>query len=152
MAVEVQQLERELRLKLGRDSALRRDAEDFADEVANRWVAIWEAMGPHPYATGDYADSIEVIRIGIVSRGRQPKGAPGGVGGRFTGKNLYRYQVGTQNEHAAAIEYGTGPDKEGGHATWIDLDGERHWGPYTPTEEFAPAAHTAAYYGGTGPD
>lgn len=143
MAVERQQLERELRLKLAHDGEVRRDAEDFAQEVAHRWVAIWEAMGPHPYETGDYADSIELIRVGVASRVRHPKGAPGGVGGRFTGEVLYHYQVGTEHENAHFIEYGTGYDAPGTNSPF---------GRFTNTPEFAPAAATAAYYHGTGPD
>lgn len=143
MAVSRLQLERELRLKLAEDDEVLLDGEAFAQEVARRWVMIWRAKGPHPYETGDYEDSIEVIRMGVGARARHPKGAPGGVGGRFTGKVLYRWQVGTEHEFAHMIEYGTG---------WDGPDTNSPWGRETDTPEFAPAAATAAYYHGTGPD
>lgn len=143
MAVDRIELEREIRLKLAHDGEVRRDAEAFAHQVANRWVKIWQAMGPHPYETYRYEDSIEVIRTGVSNRERHPRGAPGGVGGRFTGKVLYHYMVGTEDENALRIEFGTGWDAPGTNSTW---------GRFTATPEFAPAAHTAASFGGTGPD
>lgn len=125
-------LEHELRLKIAGDHDVRAQSEDFAEEVRRRWVAIWESMGPHPYETGDYATSIEVRR-GIAQRVQ-------GARGSFTGEVIYRYWVGTDNEHAGFIEYGTGWDAPGTHSPW---------GPFTDTPEFAPAAETAAYYHGT---
>jgi hypothetical protein len=158
--VDLVQLERELRLKLENDARrgqIKREGEAFAHEVRARWVAIWESLGPHPWETGGYVESIEVHGTGRpIGFARQPAGAVSEsgekIGGRFT-KNIYgAYRVGTTNEHAGFIEYGTGPDAPGGHATWIDLEGNQHWGPNTPTPEFAPAATTAAFFHGTGPD
>lgn len=148
MAVRRDDIENELRLKIANDAEVHRDAELFAYEVRERWVEIWEAMGPHPYETRDYVNSIEVRRSG-KGRLRHPKGAPGGIGGRFIeGGVVWQYWVGTDDLIAAFIEYGTGPDLNG-VGVWQDLDGSWHKSPNTPTPEFAPAAHTAAFYHGT---
>jgi hypothetical protein len=61
---------------------------------------------------------------------------------------IWSYWVGTESLVAAFIEYGTGPDVNG-VGVWQDLDGSWHKSPMTPTPEFAPAAKTAAFYGGT---
>lgn len=158
MAVSVQEIERELRLKLSRDGEIQRESREFAEDVRDTWIAMWESMGPHPYETGDYVDSIEVHGEGkALSFGKFPAGSVDAVtgekiGGRFTGKNVYaRYRVSATDWKAFFIEYGTGPDTQG-VGVWEDLDGKFHKSPLTPTEEFAPAAHTAAYYHGTGPD
>lgn len=153
------EIEHELRHALEDDARrgqIKREGEAFAYEVRASWVSIWESMGPHPYETGEYADSIEVHGIGRPTGfARQPAGAVSEsgekIGGRFT-KNIYaHYRVGTNNAHAAFIEYGTGPDVNG-VGVWQDLDGSWHKSPNTPTPEFAPAAHVAAFYHGTGPD
>lgn len=152
MPVDRIKLEHEIRLKLAVDGELRHESREFADEVRDTWVRIWESMGPHPYETRDYARSIQVHGVGrAIKYGQHPKGAPGGVGGRFTGKNVYaHYRVSTDDPIAPFIEYGTGPDVKG-VGVWQDLDGNWHRSPKTPTPEFAPAAHTAAFYHGTAP-
>lgn len=151
MTTSREQIENELRVKIENDVSVHRQADEFADEVRDQWVRIWEMMGPHPYETGDYVESIEVRRA-VSGRKRYAKGAVDAagtkIGGRFTGEVLYSYWVGTDNPHAPFIEYGTGPDING-VGSWQDLDGSWHKSPKTPTPEFAPAAHVAAHYGGT---
>lgn len=147
-----QQIENELRVKIGTDAEVGRDAEAFAHQVRHRWVEIWESMGPHPYETGEYVDSIEVRSSG-AGRARHPRGARDAagraLGGRFIeGGVVWQYWVGTDDEVAVFIEYGTGPDING-VGVWQDLDGSWHKSPKTPTPEFAPAAHTAAFFHGT---
>jgi hypothetical protein len=142
------QIERELRLELDKDARrgqIARESREFAHEVRATWISIWESMGPHPYETGDYKNSIEVHGVGRpTGQTRAPKGAVDAsgtkIGGRFLGNIYAHYRVSTDNEHAGFIEYGTGPDNP---------DSRSPWGLNTPTPEFAPAAATAAHYGGT---
>lgn len=147
-----QEIEREIRIKIGTDAEVGRDAQSFAYEVLHRWIEIWESLGPHPYETGQYADSIEVRSSG-AGRARHPKGARNAagkaIGGQFIeGGVVWRYWVGTDDEIANLIEYGTGWDKDG-VGVWQDLDGSWHKSPATPTPEFAPGAKTAAFFHGT---
>lgn len=154
--VSRQQIEHELRLELARDARvgqIKRESREFADEVRDTWVRIWEMMGPHPYETGGYVRSINVHGVGkAVSQIRAPKGARDAsgkaIGGQFVGNIYAHYRVSTNDPNAGFIEYGTGPDVKG-VGVWQDLDGKWHKSPMTPTPEFAPAAVTAAHYGGT---
>lgn len=154
--VSRQQIEHELRLELARDARvgqIKRESREFADEVRDTWVRIWVMLGPHPYETRTYVNSIEVHGVGrSVGQTRAPKGARDAsgkaIGGRFTGNIYAHYRVSTDDENAGFIEYGTGPDLNG-VGVWQDLQGGWHKSPMTPTPEFAPAAITAARYGGT---
>jgi hypothetical protein len=146
--VSRKQIEHELRLELEEDARhgqIKRESREFADEVRDTWVRVWTMMGPHPYETGDYADSIKVHGVGRpTGQTRAPKGAVNAagkkIGGRFTGNIYAHYRVSTDNKHAGFIEYGTG---------WDAPDTHSPWGRFTPTPEFAPAAVTASLYGGT---
>lgn len=147
--ISFQKLRDEIIMKLEHDQEVRVKSNEFANSVAWRWVDIWRSMGPHPYETGDYEDSIVVIKRFLRERqGRVPKGHPSGRGGQWTKEVLYAYSVGTDNDHAHLIEYGSGPDING-IGRWFGLDGRWHKSPKTPTPPFAPAAATAASFGGT---
>ncbi len=115
---------------------LRRAYDDFIDDVHAAWIRIWEASGPHEYETGDYVAHTKKRKIAGADRRNLRKLLHQGI---FIG------MVYNDSDVAHFVEYGTEVDQPGGHATWIGLDGERHWGPNTPTPEFAPMrrAHAA---------
>lgn len=128
-------------MKLKRDPFARRrareEAEDMRDFTRSRTPGPASAPGVHadckheaPYATGDTRESI------VLERRRE----------RF---DMPRWWLGSRSPIINLLEFGTGPDAPGGHATWIGQDGERHWGPNTPTPEFGMFAQTAMRYGGT---
>lgn len=118
---------------------LRRAYDDFIDDVKKMWELTWEAdmqgvVGGHPYQTGDYVAHIKKRKLARGDRTNLRKLLHQGI---FIG------MVYNDSEIAHFVEYGTGADAPGGHATWIGLDGERHFGPNTPTPEFAPMRKTA---------
>jgi hypothetical protein len=130
-------LGREISAKIRAERSVKWRTKAFAEEVAAYWrdvawpeSAVAGQWPDHPYDTGNYRDSIK------VRQQRAPKGAKGGIGGRF----LSAFEVYSDSDNANFIEYGTGPDKPGSRSPW---------GPWTPTPEFAPAARTAHHYGGT---
>lgn len=124
-------------MKIRAERSIKWRTKAFAEEVAAYWADVaWPESAAagrhgadHPYESGEYQDSIK------VRQQRAPKGAKGGVGGRF----LSAFEVYSDSPNANFIEYGTGPDKPGSRSPW---------GPYTPTPEFAPAARTAHHYHG----
>lgn len=145
--IEFRELRDEIRMKLLNDQEVRVRSNEFAESVAWRWKDIWSAMGPHPYETGAYEDSITVYKRFLRNKqGRIPKGMPGA--GRYTNEVLYSYDVGTDHPVAHLIEYGSGPDING-VGRWFGLDGHWHKTPNTPTPAFAPAAATVASFHGT---
>lgn len=156
--IEVLKLKNEIELKLRQSEEVRRKSDDFANEVERRWRQIWSAMGPHPWETGAYEDSIVVIKIFHRERqGRLPKGQWGPNGerpGTWTSETLYSYRVGSDHPVAHMIEYGTGVDVNG-VGRWFGPDGRPgrppHWHrtPNTPTPAFHPATKTAAWFHGT---
>lgn len=108
-----------------------RDAlDDFVDAVHTTWVNIWVASGPHPYTDGEYLAHIKKQKMSKYYRQhvrnflRRHQGMPIGM-------------VFNDSENSVFVEYGTGPDKPGGHSPW---------GPNTPTPEFAPMRKTYARY------
>lgn len=122
------QLKEELAIKISKDKRIPAQSRALALRVQMRVIKEFEAQGPHPYETGEFIHSIRVERI----RWR-------GELGRFS-KGFSQYSVVTDNAHAWAIEYGTGPDAPGTRSPW---------GPNTPTPEFAPFAKAAHHFGGT---
>lgn len=139
MAIDRTKLANEIRvgIKDDKDNTLQIRTKRFAEEVQAYWKDVaWPESAEehvphgHPYETGSYRESIK------IERKRKRFGLP-------------RYAVQSQHPNANFIEFGTGVDKPGGHATWIGLDGERHWGPNTPTPQYAPAGRTAHHFGGT---
>jgi hypothetical protein len=118
---------------------LRRALDDFVDDIHTTWVNIWVASGPHPYSTGEYLAHIKKeklskwYRMHVRNYLKRHMGMPIGM-------------VYNDSPIAHFVEYGTGPDKPGGHATWIGLDGVRRFGPNTPTPEYAPMRKTYARF------
>jgi hypothetical protein len=125
MAVDRIKLGREIRLKISRDKTVKPRTRKFAEEVRDHLVNVEWASRPHPYATGDFADSVK------VRQGRSRLG-------RF----LATFEVYSDHPNANFIEYGTGPDKPGSRSPW---------GPNTPTPEMAPFGNTAHHFKGTSP-
>jgi hypothetical protein len=135
-----QMIQREISIKLKRDPLMRKRVRKEAEEI--RDFTRSRTPGPEPsdvhadcvheapYATGDTRESIDLERMRD----------------RF---DLPRWRLISRSPIINLLEYGTGPDAPGGHATWVDQQGERHWGPNTPTPEFGMFAQTAARYGGT---
>jgi hypothetical protein len=114
---------------------LRRLIRDFIDETKDTWRIVWEAsegetlmaqMPGHPYQTGDYIAHIKEEKRSLGQRlfPKWAKGDPIPVG-----------IVYNDSEVAHWLEYGTGPDKPGGHSPW---------GPDTPTPDFKPMHRTKA--------
>lgn len=128
------QIEKEIRDKIPDDKDTKRQAQEFALRVAltARQIATQEL--DHGYATGEFVKSIQVRRMK-----------------RWWRKTMPNYEVYSEDPKANLLEYGTKADT-GGHANWIDLDGERRFGPNTPTPEFLIFAQTAWRYGGTPDD
>lgn len=119
-------LGREIRNKISRDGDARGQTKRIAEDVQ----AVVKMLAPrpgtgHPYATGDFLESIKI---------RQSRG----IRGWF----IAAYEVYSDHPNANFIEYGTGPDKPGSKSPW---------GPYTPTPEFAPFGTAAHHFGGTAP-
>lgn len=112
------------------NAELRRALDDFVDDVHTTWVNIWVASGPHPYTTGDYLAHIKKTKMTKWYRGhvrnflRKHGGLPIGM-------------VYNDSDVAHFVEYGTGDDKPGGNSPF---------GPFTPTEEFAPMRRTYARF------
>lgn len=114
---------------------LRRAMKRFIDDVHDTWLNVWDASmegvlaqetgDPHPYQTGDYRASIKKrnlpLRQRLFIKSTLRKGIPIGL-------------VYSDDEKAHWIEYGTDPDKPGGHSPW---------GPDTPTPAFAPMTRTS---------
>jgi hypothetical protein len=130
------QILNELQTGLRKDKEVHHKTKEFANEVKDYWVefeapAPWnvrpETVVGHgddwPYTTGEYALSIK------VKQGRDARG-------RF----ISSWDVYTHSPIAHFIEYGTAPDYPGSRSPW---------GPNTPTYEYAPAARTAHFFGGT---
>ena len=90
--------------------------------------------GEEPYATGEFIESITKRAL----QGRNP------LGQYASG---WAWSVGTKDEKANLIEYGTGVDAPGTKARW-KLRDDKGWrqSPNTPTPEFAPFAKTRFYY------
>lgn len=124
---------------------LRRAYDDFIDDIKEMWRLVWEAdmkgslaseTGvPHPYQTGDYVAHIKKRKLARGDRANLRKLLHQGI---FIG------MVYNDSDVAVFVEYGTSADGPGSKATWIGLDGQQHWGPNTPTPEFAPMRKTAA--------
>lgn len=138
MPVNRAQLMNELQVKIENDQQAKRDFKAFAEQVREYWQHLAPRDGDpnHPWATGNYRASIRRFS----ARDRDARG-------RF----MYHHWVATFDPIAHLLEYGTVADAPGGHATWIDLDGTRRFGPNTPTPAFGYAARTAAHFGGTAP-
>ena len=108
---------------------LKRIMNRFVDDVEATWKHVWdttvegklaEETGiPHPYQTGDYREHIKKKKFSIMQRLAMK---------RAIKKGLLIGVVYNDSDHAHFIEYGTGPDKPGGHSPW---------GPNTPTPEMA---------------
>jgi predicted phage gp36 major capsid-like protein len=128
------ELEREILDKIQHDGELRRKTKEFAEDVRDtaRRIALMDM--DKGYATGKFVESIH------VARRRNARG-------QFQAGPAWRVE--SNDDKANLLEYGTGVDAPGGHATWVDLDGVRHWGPNTPTPAYATFAKTALHYGGT---
>lgn len=123
-------LGREIELKIRAEKSVKWRTKAFAEEVATylktvAWpTATGSVTGPgHPYETGAFVESIEVVQ----NRNRL---------GRF----LAGFTVQSNSPNANFIEYGTDIDKPGSKSPW---------GPNTPTPEYAPFARTAHHFGGT---
>lgn len=118
---------------------LRRAYDDLIDDIHTTWVNLWTSSGPHPYTTGDYLAHIKKVKLTKWYRGhvrnylKKNQGMPIG-------------QVYNDSPVAHFVEYGTKEDKPGSKANWIGLDGQRHFGPNTPTPEFAPMRKTYARF------
>ena len=126
------QIQLEIDAKIAKERELQRKLKEHAEDArdyARRQAA--EDM-THGYATGEFVESIH------IEQQRDPKG-------RFK----KGWKVVSRDDKANLLEYGTKRDAPGGHATWIDLDGERHFGPNTPTEKFETFAKTAFHFRGT---
>ncbi len=150
--LEFKKLRDEIEMKVRDAQEVHWKSDEFANSVAWRWVDIWRSMGPHPWETGDYEDSIVVIKRFLRERqGRRGKGEWGPNGerpGSFTNEVLYSYSVGTDHPAAHLIEYGTDIDMAG-VGRWQGLDGKWHKSRFTPTPKFHPAAKTVASFHGT---
>lgn len=114
---------REIKGKVQSDPEVKLRCKKFAIEVRDHWRNI-EA----PILTGEYAGSVHTEK-------------------RLDRNKLPHWWVGTRIWYAHFIEYGTGPDSKGGFRYIARLG--RSVGENTPTPEFAPAARTAHYFGGT---
>lgn len=121
------------------NAELRRAFDDFVDDVHTTWVNLWVASGPHPYSTGDYLAHIKKEKLSKYYRQNVRNYLKRHVG-------MPIGQVYNDSKVAHFVEYGTKADKPGGHATWIGLDGKRHFGPNTPTPEYAPMRKTYARF------
>lgn len=108
------------------NAELRRLLRDFIDDTKETWRVVWESEGPHPYQTGDYVAHIKEQKRSLAQRifPKWSRRDPIPVG-----------LIYNDSEVAHFVEYGTGPDKPGGHSPW---------GPDTPTPEFAPARRTTS--------
>lgn len=150
--IEFKELRDEIEMKLRESEEVHRKSDNFAEEVERHWRMVWASMGPHPYETGAYEDSITVIKTFLRNKqGRIPKGMPGA--GRYTNEVLYSYSVGSDHPVAHLIEYGTGPDING-VGRWYGphkKTGKMGWHktPNTPTRAFHPAAKTVLHFHGT---
>lgn len=135
------ELEREILAKLEKDPELLRKTKEFAEDVRDtaRKIALMDM--DKGYATGQFVESIQ------VKRRRKDFAKDPRARGQFAAGPAWRVE--SDDDKANLLEYGTGVDAPGGHATWVDLDGVRHWGPNTPTPAYATFAKTALHYGGT---
>ena len=107
--------------------------EHFADRVVEKAKEFApQPGGGHPYATGEFVDS---IYADVLQRRVKGRYAPG-----------WTWRVGSNDPKANLLEFGTGIDKPGTHAVWQDLDGKWHKSRFTPTPEFATFAKTAMFF------
>ena len=105
---------------------LRREFDEFVDDVHDTWVHIWDAMD-HPYETGNYREHIKKKKLPLRTR----------ITRSFFFKGIPVGQVFNDSDVAHFVEYGTGPDKPGSKSPF---------GPNTPTPEMAPMRKTWARY------
>lgn len=119
---------------IGKSRELRRAFDRFVDDVHRTWLMVWrssmqgvlaEQTGvPHPYADGDYEQSVQKRQLSLRQRmfikSTLMRGIPIGV-------------VFSDDWKAHWVEWGTGPDKPGSHSPW---------GPDTPTPAFEPMTRT----------
>lgn len=108
---------------LNSSTEIRQALRDYLRDTADTWRLVWEASGPHPYETGDYVAHIKTKTYLKARLFPKRSSEPSKFG-----------EVYNDSPVAHFIEYGTLPDKPGGHSPW---------GPDTPTPEFAPARRTA---------
>lgn len=121
---------------------LRRLMNRFIDDVEETWHHVWDTAiegiqdgpgpPPHTYETGDYGSRIKKKKLTL----RQRLFIKSAIK-----KGILIGSVYNDSDHAHFLEYGTGPDKPGGHSPW---------GPNTPTPEFAPMRKTWAIMEGEG--
>lgn len=119
------ELESEILSKLKKDPELHRKTKDFAEDVRDtaRMIALGDM--DKGYATGEFAESIQVERRRNAL-------------GQFQAGPAWR--VVSRDNKANLLEYGTGNDGEDTHSPW---------GPYTPTPPYHTFAKTALRYRGT---
>jgi len=127
-----QQIELEIDAKIAKERELQRKLKEHAEDARDYAKRIATTDMDSGYATGEYVESIR------VEQQRDPKG-------RFK----KGWKVVSRDDKANLLEYGTKRDAPGGHATWVDLDGVRRFGPNTPTPRFEIFAKTAFRFGGT---
>jgi hypothetical protein len=130
-----QDIEDEIKLKIGREMATDKRPKYFAEEVQLH-AQLYEAPAPWnhhpltktgPYATGAFAETIKL---------RQSHRGVGIGGGQF----LPSFEIYSNSPIAHFLEYGTGVDNP---------DSQSPWGPNTPTPAFNIFGNTAQHFGGT---
>lgn len=126
------EIEREILDQAYDDKDIQAQEREYAERVRDyaRDLALREM--DHGYATGHFVESIKIKRLK-----------------RWYRKTMNNYELYSDDPKANLLEYGTKPDAPGGHATWIGLDGERHFGGNTPTPAFEIFAKTAFHFHGT---
>lgn len=129
-----EEIAREIREKVGDDPTVQIRTKEFALMVQAHWRSL--ASTAFDDETGRYEESVHIERKA-----------------QRAFKKLPQYWVGTRLFYAHFIEYGTGPDSEGG-TRWLTSAQRRGRAPLlvgerTPTPEFALGAKTAHHFGGT---
>lgn len=147
--VNISQLDDSIFDGIDNSRELRRAFNDFIDDVEAMWKHIWEMDSQgrlaeelgvaHPYSHGRYKAHIKKIKLAKFTRIKTALKAGIPIGAVYN-----------DDEVAHFVEYGTGPDKPGGHGNWFDFEGNHHFSGDTPTPEFAPMRKTFAVMNSVG--
>lgn len=126
------EIEKEILAKADEDTDIKRQAKENAENIRDYAKELALREMNRGYATGKFVESIKIRRIK-----------------RWFRKTMPNYELFSDDPIANLLEHGTNSDAPGGHATWIGLDGERHFGPNTPTPAYNTFAKTAFHFRGT---